>query len=112
GLVERQLARFSRIEAVEIALLLVALYLISLMLPDDQALTFLIAGLLGLVTFIGVEAVSKILELREEARAAAGAVVRSGLGGFIYLNILDASFSFDGVIGAFALSNNMIVIAL
>jgi hypothetical protein len=26
--------------------------------------------------------------------------------------VLDASFSFDGVIGAFALSNNMIVIAL
>ena len=38
--------------------------------------------------------------------------MRSGLGGFLYLNVLDASFSFDGVIGAFALSNNMIVIAL
>jgi hypothetical protein len=38
--------------------------------------------------------------------------VRSGLGGFLYLNVLDASFSFDGVIGAFALSNNMVVIAL
>src|SRR5690606_14597652 len=41
-----------------------------------------------------------------------GAAVRSGLGGFLYLNVLDASFSFDGVIGAFALSNNMVVIAL
>jgi hypothetical protein len=112
AVVERQLAKFSRIEAVEIAFLLVGLYLISLMLPDEEALAFLVAGILGLVTFIGVEAISKVLELREEARAAAGAVVRSGLGGFIYLNILDASFSFDGVIGAFALSNNMIVIAL
>jgi hypothetical protein len=26
--------------------------------------------------------------------------------------VLDASFSFDGVIGAFALSNNMVIIAL
>ncbi|MEP2551208.1 MAG: DUF475 domain-containing protein, partial [Marinomonas sp.] len=34
------------------------------------------------------------------------------LGGFLYLEVLDASFSFDGVIGAFALSNNMIIIAL
>src|SRR5688572_21165759 len=34
------------------------------------------------------------------------------MGGFPYLNELDASFSFDGVIGAFALSNNMVVIAL
>ena len=112
SLVEEKLAKFSRIEAVEIAFLLVALYLISLLLPTGDALTFLVAGLLGLVTFIAVEAVGKILELREEARAAAGAVVRSGLGGFLYLNVLDASFSFDGVIGAFALSNNMIVIAL
>jgi len=112
SVVERQLAKFSRIEAVEIAFLLVVLYLISLTLSDADALTFLVAGSLGLVTFIAVEAISTILELQEEARAATGAVVRSGLGGFLYLNVLDASFSFDGVIGAFALSNNMIVIAL
>src|SRR3546814_11178404 len=50
--------------------------------------------------------------MKEEAARLQGAVIRSGLGGFLYLNVLDASFSFDGVIGAFALSNNMIVIAL
>ena len=33
-------------------------------------------------------------------------------GGFLYLQVLDASFSFDGVIGAFALSNNLFVIAI
>ena len=112
SVVEEKLAKFSRIEAVEIAFLLIALYLISLMLSDEEALTFMVAGTLGLVTFIAVEAISTVLELQEESRAAAGAVVRSGLGGFLYLNVLDASFSFDGVIGAFALSNNMIVIAL
>jgi len=110
--VERNLAKFSRVEAVEVAFLLVVLYLISGLLPEDEALTFLVAGILGLVTFIAVEAIATIMELREEARAATGAVVRSGVGGFLYLNVLDASFSFDGVIGAFALSNNMIVIAL
>jgi hypothetical protein len=110
--IERRLTSFARIEALEIALLLVVLYLISLTLPDADALTFMVAGTLGLVTFISVEAISTILELQDQARAATGAVVRSGLGGFLYLNVLDASFSFDGVIGAFALSNNMVVIAL
>ena len=43
---------------------------------------------------------------------ATGRVVRSGLGAFIYLEFLDASFSFDGVIGAFAITNNIILIAL
>ncbi|HYD25536.1 MAG TPA: DUF475 domain-containing protein [Croceibacterium sp.] len=112
SLIEKQLARFSRIEAVEVAFLLLGLYLISLLLPDEEALTFVVAGMLGIATFIGVEAIGTVLELREEARDLAGAAVRSGIGGFLYLNVLDASFSFDGVIGAFALSNNMIVIAL
>src|SRR5690606_35736366 len=35
-----------------------------------------------------------------------------GLGAFLYLEVLDASFSFDGVIGAFALSQNLFIIAI
>jgi len=110
--IETFLSKFSNIKAAEIALLLLGLYLISLMLEPADALTFMVSGCLGLVTFIAVEALGTILEMREEAARAAGVVVRSGLGGFLYLNILDASFSFDGVIGAFALSNNMVIIAL
>ncbi len=110
--VEAKLARFSNIKAAEIAILLIAIYLISRLLPADEALTFMVSGTLGIVTFIAVEALGTVLEMREQALAAQGAVVRSGMGGFLYLNILDGSFSFDGVIGAFALSNNMIVIAL
>jgi hypothetical protein len=109
---ERRLARFADIKAAEIAILLCALYGISLLLPAEEALTFLGAGALGIVTFIAVEAVGTLLEMQEAAQKAAGQVVRAGLGGFLYLNVLDASFSFDGVIGAFALSNNMVVIAL
>lgn len=110
--IEEKLALFSNVKAAEIALLLLALWGISLLLPQEEALTFMVSGALGIVAFIAVEAIGTILEMREEAQKAAGAVVRSGLGGFLYLNVLDASFSFDGVIGAFALSNNMIVIAL
>ncbi len=110
--IEEKLALVSNIKAAEIALLLLVLYGVSQMLPADEALTFMVAGILGLVTFIAVEAIATVLEMREEALKLQGAVVRSGLGGFLYLNILDASFSFDGVIGAFALSNNMVIIAL
>ena len=109
---EEQLARVSAVYAAEIALLLLGLWAVSALLSPDEALTFMISGVLGIVTFICVEAIGTVLELREEALRAQGAVIRSGLGGFLYLNVLDASFSFDGVIGAFALSNNMVVIAL
>ncbi len=38
--------------------------------------------------------------------------VKSGFMGFLYLEVLDSSFSFDGVIGAFALSSNIFIIMI
>ncbi len=38
--------------------------------------------------------------------------IRNGLMGFLYLEVLDASFSFDGVIGAFALSSDIFIIMI
>jgi len=38
--------------------------------------------------------------------------VRNGLVGLLYLEVLDASFSFDGVIGAFAVTNNIFLIMI
>lgn len=110
--IEAQLARFSGLPAIEIGLVLLVLWGISTLLPDGENYTFLVAGLLGIVLFIAVDALGKALELREDRLRLAGSAVRSGLGGFIYLNVLDASFSFDAVIGAFALSSNMVMIAL
>jgi len=110
--IEQSAARFSSIPALEIALVLGLVYGVSTLLGPDDALTFLSAGLLGLLTYIAVHALGEIIEQRETRKKAAGEIVRSGLGGFLYLEVLDASFSFDGVVGAFALSNNMIVIAL
>ena len=108
---ELALRRFSEIKAAEIGILLLILYGISTMLPDGEAMVFLTSGILGLLTFIAVDAIGTVLDKMERKKLAEGAV-RSGLGGFLYLEVLDASFSFDGVIGAFALSNNMIIIAI
>ncbi len=112
GPVERALAALAPINALAIACVLGVLMLIALALPRDTALVFIEAGLGGIIAHVAVEAIGTLLEAQETARRAAGAMVRSGLGGFIYLNVLDSSFSFDGVIGAFALSNNMVIIAL
>ena len=85
------------------------LYIVSLQVADAaESRTFLVSGLMGIATFFAVEWVGNLLE----APDAASGVQRAGLGAFLYLEVLDASFSFDGVIGAFALSNNLFVIAL
>ena len=51
--------------------------------------------------------------LENSGGAAVGsAVMKGGIAGFLYLEVLDASFSFDGVIGAFAITNDVIIIML
>lgn len=110
--VERWLTRFSALPSIELACILILVWVISLQLPLAEAHSFVTSALIGIVSYIAVDALGVALEAREDRLKAAGAIVRSGLGGFIYLNVLDASFSFDGVIGAFAISNNMIIIAL
>lgn len=112
GLIEHRLARFAALPAIEIVAVLLCVVAISYGLPPQEALTFLTAAVLGIATFILVSGMGNLLQAREEQAKLAGAAVKAGLGGFIYLNVLDASFSFDAVIGAFALSNNMVVIAL
>jgi hypothetical protein len=109
AIIERPLTKLGRIVAVELGLVLVLLYLISAQLDGHEQVQFLIAGIFGLVTYIGVDGISALLSVES---AVTGEVVRSGAAAFLYLEVLDASFSFDGVIGAFALSNNLFVIAI
>jgi hypothetical protein len=56
-----------------------------------------------------VQGVSGALSARTEGGSATGA---AGLALFLYLETLDASFSLDGVLGAFAISTDIVLIAL
>jgi len=109
GTLERQLARLGKFEAVELALMMAILYGFSRMLPGDESHEFLVAGIFGLITFIGVDAIGEFMKPEEGHAVDAH---KAGMAGFLYLNVLDASFSFDGVIGAFALTNELFIIAL
>lgn len=100
--IEKYLAMWGRIEALEIALVLTLLLIAAWAVPA-HALEILVAGLIGMITFIIVQGVSSTFEVKEDA-------AKAGLSLFIYLNVLDAAFSLDGVVGAFALSTNILVI--
>jgi hypothetical protein len=71
----------------------------------------LIAGLLGIVAYILVNGLAALLPppSRGSTAVAAG---RAGLALFVYLEVVDASFSFDTVIGAFAITPDPVIIAL
>jgi hypothetical protein len=116
GPIERQIAGLSHISGLAIGLVLLTLYGIGRLLQPAEAMTFLVSGIFGLLTYIAVEVFNGLLEGGGGAEGPSGtatvSAARAGLGGFLYLEVLDASFSFDGVIGAFALSNNLFIIAL
>jgi len=107
--IERRMRSMGTIKGVTYGLvLLIVLAFGSQLSVPDQA-TFYTAAILGLVVFMGVDTLSHILDAEPEVQSAARA---GGLGAFLYLEVLDASFSFDGVIGAFALTQNLFLIAI
>lgn len=107
--IETHLARIAGIKGVEVFIVLVTMVAFSRLLDAETAQTFLHSAIYGLMTFLAVEILGSILDASQQAIAG---VAKGGLGAFLYLEVLDASFSFDGVIGAFALSQNLFVIAI
>jgi hypothetical protein len=106
---ETQLARLGKFEAGALGVMMVATYTFSRYVPVGEAHAFLVAGIFGLVTFILVDGIGAAMQVDEDAMKN---VHRASAASFLYLEVLDASFSFDGVIGAFALTNNLFIIAI
>ncbi|MBX0301122.1 DUF475 domain-containing protein [Cryobacterium sp. 1639] len=132
---ERPLAKVGRLQSLSYVVAL-AVLLGGANLAEDP-LVVLIAGVLGLITYILVNGLGSLFEgsLEEDdddagirgAAADGAAVAQARTGGastlavltgraaffsFLYLEVLDASFSFDGVIGAFAITADPIIILL
>ena len=78
-------------------------------LPPSEHVTFLSAYIWGILTFLIVHGISALLE---DGHFSKYPFFSSGLGLFLYLEVLDASFSFDGVVGAFAISNQLLIIMI
>lgn len=107
--IESRLRRWASIRGLEIAVVMFTALLFSISLPAHKSATFLFSSVCGLLTFLAVELLGHFLDEEKEVQNLA---VKGGLGAFLYLEVLDASFSFDGVIGAFALTQNLFLIAI
>ena len=99
----RQLPLVSQIGALVIGGVLTITSEITL----NNGLAVSLSFLSGVVTHELLQTVSRLFQGNTSVQTA-----NNGLMGFLYLEVLDASFSFDGVIGAFAISTNIFVIML
>ncbi|WP_181803423.1 DUF475 domain-containing protein [Streptomyces shenzhenensis] len=138
--IERPLARLGKVDMLAVCIALIVLLITSFTFAThahqhggghtDKAQTVLIAGIAGLITYMIVGGLSGFFEDRLEAEEEReheeeeeaertgkkkSAVLLAGQAAFfmfLYLEVLDASFSFDGVIGAFAITNDIVLMAL
>lgn len=107
--IEKPLSSLGRLEAIEIAISLLVLIMISGFLPTEEKVRFIKSGLWGVITFVAVDGIGSWLEFSGQQK---NDINRASAGLFLYLEVLDASFSFDGVIGAFAITQNLFIIMI
>ncbi|MFE5482407.1 DUF475 domain-containing protein [Streptomyces sp. NPDC056527] len=140
GWLERPLAKLGKVDMLSVCIALIVLAISAMTFATqahqhggthvDKAATVLLSGVFGLITYLVVGGLSgyfenKLEEEEEREHEAEEEAKRSGkkvgvvqLAGkaaffmFLYLEVLDASFSFDGVIGAFAITNDIVLMAL
>ncbi|WP_252733900.1 DUF475 domain-containing protein [Paracoccus marinaquae] len=106
---ERRMQKYATIRGIEVAIALITVLIFSRFLDPTESEVFFRSAIWGLLTFLLVEVLGGLLDSSQEMLQAGA---KGGLGAFLYLEVLDASFSFDGVIGAFALTQNLFVIAI
>lgn len=70
------------------------------------------AGVFGVLLYIIIKALTALFGRNQSATGSSMKTGLAGLTAFLYLEVLDASFSLDGVIGAFAITDNVVLIAI
>jgi hypothetical protein len=139
GWLERPLSKLGKVDMLSVCVALIVLLVTAMTFATnahtstgyaDKSATVLLSGVAGLITYLAVNGLSSFFENKleeeeereheeeEKAKAEGKQVSAVGLAGkaafflFLYLEVLDASFSFDGVIGAFAITNHIFWMAL
>lgn len=114
--VETVMERAGRLVSLSVILSLGTLLAATSVIDEEHRLAALTSGVIGLVLYLLINSLDTVLS---RGKVAAGTMkkgvestFRAGLLGFVYLMLIDASFSLDGVIGAFAITNNILLITI
>jgi uncharacterized protein len=135
--VEKIASRWAASGEVKIVIIMLLMTMIGYFAPNEvmagaavikDAKSEIVLGMVyGVTLFVVIDLVKNALEERDEEKGNEGAehtelenidanakakAVQGGIASFIYLELIDASFSFDGVLGAFAVTQNIVVMAI
>ncbi len=135
--IEKPLARIGKLDQLSVVIALAALSVSAYTLgksadttQPDRISTILVSGALGIATYPLVNGLGEFFDQGDdddgESDEVEGGEIeyaptppkvvqvvgRAAFFLFLYLEVLDASFSFDGVVGAFAITSDPIIIAI
>lgn len=107
-LIEKPLVEYAKYRIIPYLIAITILIFYSSFILNGK--DFLFAGFWGIIIYLFIQVICYFLE--KKALSDTKAIQRGSIGGFLYLELLDASFSFDGVVGAFAITKDIIVIMI
>lgn len=119
--VERFMKKAPQSKILDVLITLAILDIVQMVQPPPLHLSVTLSGIAGILIYLGIDTISVKLEQLEEkyedfkhdeCKPQSKFLACSGLISFMYLELIDASFSLDGVLGAFALSHDIIIITI
>ena len=102
------LAKIGKHSTAKVFIPLIVVAIFASFLHGVEQTKFIMSAVWGAVTYLMVDGLSDLFDVED----GAATVGKTGLAGFMYLEVVDASFSFDGVIAAFAITDNFLIIML
>lgn len=115
---EKKLSQLGHVEGLSVILTLLILALATNLLNPEIKLDVISAGIWGIIIYLLVDGVSKALEKKAVKVDTTGectphfSLTNHCFINFLYLELIDASFSLDGTLGAFALSKDILIITI
>lgn len=122
--VERALVQLGRLRYAAVIVALAVLLGVGASVDEQIRGNVYLSGMIGMLLYLSIQSLTSLFTGKaaidgddaDGGRPGTQAVVqvagKAGFMLFLYLEMLDASFSFDGVIGAFAITSDPILIAL
>jgi hypothetical protein len=110
GFLERYLGKLGKFDNLTVFVMLLASILVYFTVDPKYHATVLIASICAMALHIGLQILGAVMGGHQRRSKVKHKVGLAAFAAFLYLEVLDASFSLDGVIGAFALTNSVILI--
>lgn len=113
--IETIMEKAGRLVSLSVVLTLTTLLVMTSLIDESHRLEALYSGTFGILLYLLINSLDTLLSRGAVNKNLSGVTkqtFKAGLLGFVYLMVIDTSFSLDGVIGAFAITNQILLITI